>query len=194
MPLPNRFFAAAVAVTALLGTARPAHAGPPWISIELPANPLDPTTKGAYLLIHTFHHQIVLQRTLEGRAEGLVNGKRQTITLAFNGTSREFVQALRRNWPAEGAWVLVITAGGEEGGVTALVGVGTDGQVHSIEVPTEIRNGWTVPKKVTGGDVDAMLSRMAAADTPARPSRNLALALGGFLILPAGLMALHRRG
>jgi hypothetical protein len=193
MPIHNRIFAAAIAAAALVGIATPAHAGPPWISIELPANPLDPTTKGAYLLIHTFHHQIVLQQALEGRAEGLVNGKRQTVTLAFNGTSREFVQALRRNWPAEGAWVLVITAGGTEGGVTALVGVGSDGQVHSIDVPTEIRNGWTVPKKVTGADVDAMLSRMAAADAAAPVSHSLALALGGLLILPAGLLALSRR-
>ena len=31
--------------------------GPPWISIEYPANPLDPSTRGGYLLVHTFHHQ-----------------------------------------------------------------------------------------------------------------------------------------
>ena len=43
-------------------------------------------------------------------------------------------------------------------------------------------------------DVDALLSRMAAADGPARPARSLALALGGLLVLPAGLLALRRRG
>ena len=114
----------------------------------------------------------MLQQTLQGHAEGMVDGRRQSVPLSFNGTSREFVQALRRNWPTEGAWVLVITAGGDEGGVTALVGVGTDGQVHSIDVPTEIRNGWTVPRKVTASDVDAMLSRMAAAGHPRSGDRT----------------------
>jgi hypothetical protein len=33
-----------------------AHAGPPWISIELPANPYDRATKGAFLVVHAFHH------------------------------------------------------------------------------------------------------------------------------------------
>jgi hypothetical protein len=194
MPLHNRIFATALAAAALVGIATPAHAGPPWVSVELPANPMDPTTKGAYLLVHTFHHQIVLQQALEGRAEGLVNGKRQTVTLAFNSTSREFVQALRRNWPTEGAWVLVITAGGHDGsGVTALVGIGVDGQVRSVNVPTEVRNGYTVPRQVTDADVDALLSRMAAADSPSQPVRNLALALGGLLVLPAGLLAFRRR-
>jgi len=194
MPRPNRLFAATLAVAALVGAATPAHAGPPWVSIELPANPMDPTTKGAYLLVHTFHHQIALQQALEGRAEGIVNGKRQTVTLAFDGTSREFVRALRRNWPSDGAWVLVITAGGTAGGVTALVGIGSDGQVRSVSVPTEVRNGYTVPRKVTDADVEGLLSRIAAADGPARPTRSLALALGGLLVLPAGLLALRRRG
>jgi hypothetical protein len=62
-----------------------------------------------------------------------------------------------------------------------------------VNVPTEVRNGFTVPKQVSDADVDALLSRMAAADGPAQPSRNLALALGGLLILPAGLLALRRR-
>jgi len=194
MPLQHRIFAAALAAAALAGATSPAYAGPPWVSIELPANPMDPTTRGAYLLVHTFHHQIVLRQMLEGRAEGMVNGRRQTVALSFDDTSREFVRALRRNWPTEGSWVLVITAGGHDGGVTALVGIGTDGQVRSVSVPTEVRNGYTVPKQVTDADVDALLSRMAAADGPTRPSRALALALGGLLVLPAGLLALRRRG
>ena len=49
MPIPNRLFAAALAAAALVGTATPAHAGPPWISIELPANPLDPHHRRALI-------------------------------------------------------------------------------------------------------------------------------------------------
>ena len=29
---------------------------PPWISIETPPNPYDPASRGAFLVVHTFHH------------------------------------------------------------------------------------------------------------------------------------------
>lgn len=183
----------ALACIIALGAATPAHAGPPWISIELPANPLDPTTRGAYLLVHTFHHEAAIRQLIEGRAEGLVNGRRQTIPLSFTATSRDFVQALKKSWPDGGTWVLVISTGGH-GDATALVGIGADGQVHSIAVPSEVKNGWTVPKKVTGADVDAILTTLAAADLPAGGQPGLALALGGLLILPAGFAFFRRVG
>ena len=47
-----------LSLTALLVAGLPAAAvaGPPWVSIELPANPWDETTRGAFLLVHAFHH------------------------------------------------------------------------------------------------------------------------------------------
>ena len=62
--------------------------GPPWISIEYPANPLDGTTRGAYLLVHAFHHGTPVQSPVRGTAEGLVAGERKSITLRFDTTSR----------------------------------------------------------------------------------------------------------
>ena len=52
-------FAAPLVLAAL--TASPALAGPPWLSIELPANPLNSTTRGMYLLVRTYHHGTVTQ-------------------------------------------------------------------------------------------------------------------------------------
>ena len=194
MPTPRLLTALALTAGALVGTATPAHAGPPWISIELPANPLDATTRGAYLLVHTFHHQVSLEQQLEGRAEGLVNGKRQTVKLTFTDTSRDFVRALRRTWSTEGVWVLVLTTGGAEHGATALVGIGADGRVHSIEVPSKIQDNWTIPQPVTPAEVDALLTKLASADTSDQRPHGLALALGGLLILPAGLALFRRVG
>lgn len=191
MPAPRLLAVLALTAGALAGTATAAHAGPPWISIELPANPLDRTTRGAFLLVHTFHHETAVRDALEGRAEGLVNGKRQTITLTFESTSRDGVRALRKSWPDGGAWVLVLKTG-EHGDATALVGIGADGKVRSIDVPTSTRDGHIIPKAVTASDVDGLLARLAAADTPARPTRSLALALGGLLALPVGLLMLRR--
>lgn len=190
---PRHLFPALALVAAATAiAATPAHAGPPWISVELPANPLDRTTRGAFLLVHTFHHEMVMRNALTGRAEGLVNGKRQTITLTFDNTSRDGVRALRKSWPDGGVWVLVLSTG-EHGDATALVGIGGDGAVRSVSVPTVTREGHIIPAPVSAADIDAMLSRMAGTDAAQRPV-HLALALGGLLLLPAGVLAFRRRG
>ena len=44
----------AAALTLLATT--PAFAGPPWISIEIPANPYNSTTRGAFCLVRVYHH------------------------------------------------------------------------------------------------------------------------------------------
>lgn len=184
------FPASALIAVATALSPTPAHAGPPWISVELPANPLDRTTRGAFLLVHTFHHETQVRDALSGRAEGLVNGKRQTITLTFTDTSRDGVRALRKAWPDGGTWVLVLSTGGH-GDATVLVGIGADGKVRSIDVPTVTREGHTIPAPVSAADVDALLAKLAAADAPTGPTA-LHLALGSLLLLPIGLVAFRR--
>ncbi|MGH7462754.1 MAG: hypothetical protein ACREMA_17225, partial [Longimicrobiales bacterium] len=149
--------ALATAALLTLGFTVPALAGPPWISIELPANPLDRTTRGAFLLVHTFHHDRTITLSVQGRAEGMVNGQRKSFPLTFESTSRDGVLALRRTWPEGGSWVLVITAGPSDGGATALVSIAADGEVRGVKVPTVQREGFTVPKSVTPDDVNGAL-------------------------------------
>ena len=84
----------AAVVTLAAATASPAWAGPPWLSIEFPANPMNKSSQGAYLLVHTFHHEQVTSFTVEARAEGLVNGERKTLPLKLERTDREGVYAL----------------------------------------------------------------------------------------------------
>ena len=185
--MPNRLLlAGALTLAAALGAATPAHAGPPWISVELPANPLDPTTRGAFLLVHTFHHQSAVAEALSGRAEGIVDGRRQTITLSFETTSRAGVRALRKSWPAGGTWVLVLTTG-QHGDATALVGIGSDGTVRSIVVPSRTDGRHVIPTKVTQADVESMLTRLASGTSSPGQGPALALVLGGLLLLPMGL-------
>ena len=54
--------------------ASPALAGPPWISIELPANPLNATTRGMYLLVRSYHHADATAMPVTGTATGMVDG------------------------------------------------------------------------------------------------------------------------
>lgn len=184
--IPRPALAALGSLALLTATAGPALAGPPWISIELPANPLDPTTRDAFLVVHTYHHAQVMLAPITGRAIGLVDGQRRTIELTFTRTSIGGEYALRRTWPAKGTWVLAINTGGDVGGVTALVGIGADGEVRSVKVPR--RSGsepWGRP--VTDQDIDATLQAVAMGSgeshTPGAAGLLIALPLAAGLLV-----------
>ena len=143
--------------------------GPPWISIEYPPSPYDQTTRGAYLLVHAFHHGTPADYPVTGTAEGIVAGQRRSVTLDFARTSRAGTYALRKQWPSEGVWTLVISVTqGSDDKVTALVDVGPSGDVASVKVPTEPRGGWQIPKRVSMQDVEAALRARAAAGVAGR--------------------------
>src|SRR5207244_4046000 len=165
MHIRLRSLALAALACALVAAPAPAFGlkGPPWISIELPANPYDKSTRDAFLLVHAFHHGTAMGFIVTGTAEGMVNGERRSLKLEFAETSREGVHALKRTWPKEGTWTLVIKANqGPDDAATAVVDLGPDGEVATIRVPTMQRGGWTVPAPVSLGEVDAALRARAA--------------------------------
>ncbi|MGH7718776.1 MAG: hypothetical protein ACREON_08035 [Gemmatimonadaceae bacterium] len=151
---------AAAALSMLV--ALPALAGPPWISIEVPPNPYDRATRGAFLVVNAFHHGTPAGFPIAGTAEGLVNGKRQSVALSFERTSRQGSYALRKQWPTEGAWMLVISVRqGEKDRATALVELGAGGEVAGVRVPTVQREGYAIPREVTSREVDSALRERA---------------------------------
>jgi len=141
--------------------------GPPWISIETPPNPYDRLSRGAFLVVHTFHHADAVASGVTGTAEGIVGGARRSVRLTFDTTARRGSYALRKQWPAEGTWMLVINTGGHAEGVTALVEIGSRGEVAGVRVPTRREGEWEIPVQVTARDIDAALEartgRRAAA-------------------------------
>ncbi len=155
---------AVLALAAGLSAAAPAPAfakGPPWVSIELPANPWDASTRGAYLLVHVFHHGIPMQVEPTGTAEGMVGGQRRSVPLRFAKASRPGVYALSNQWGGAGRWVLVITvnqgAHEREDVAQAVVEVSEDGTVSAVRVPTREDRGQAFPRRVTQAEVDAAL-------------------------------------
>lgn len=161
--MSTRLKSLGLAVLATAVFAAPALAGPPWISIELPVNPYDQSMRGAFLLVHAFHHGKPMGFLVTGTAEGIVNGERRSEKLEFSETSRSGVFALKRMWPAEGMWTLVIKVNqGPNDAATAVVDLGPDGDVASIRVPTMRRGEWTVPAEVSLADIDAALRARAA--------------------------------
>ena len=152
--------AATLAVVAALSV------GPPWISIEYPANPHDRSNTGTMLYVHVFHHAQPIAYPIEGTAEGFVNGERRSIKLKFTETARPAVYGLSRQWPTEGVWTLVIKMSrGEnsEDGATAVVELGTDGEIASVRVPTRQHGQWTIPVDVSMTEIDRALRARASA-------------------------------
>lgn len=152
-------------LTALLGAAAPA--GPPWISIEYPVNPHDQTTRGAFLLVHVFHHGTPMGLPVAGTAEGLVRGERRTVKLSFATTSRTGVYSLKQMWPNEGTWTLVINLTQEQHGAatsaaSAVVDLSPDGQVASVRVPTRRQGTWTIPVAADMAEIETGLRARAA--------------------------------
>ena len=160
--------ASMIAASFALVAATPSF-GPPWISIETPPNPFDATSRGAFLVVHTYHHGDVVASGVTGSAEGIVSGARRSIPLAFDTTSRRGIYALRKQWPTEGTWMLVINTGGQAQGVTALVDIGSDGTAANVRVPTRRSGGWDLPQQVTGRDIDSALQSRASRALSARP-------------------------
>ena len=149
----------------------PAPVGPPWISIEYPPSPYDPTTRDAFLLVHAFHHGTPMNFPVAGKAEGIVAGKRQSVTLEFKRTSRDGVYALRRQWPTTGNWVLAIDVTQErDSKAGALVELTATGEVARVTVPTARQDGHMIPRAITSTEIEAALrTRVAVAERGAKP-------------------------
>ncbi len=156
---------------AVPGNLAPAVAlvGPPWISIEYPVNPYDAATRGAYLVVHAFHHGTPVGLPVSGTAEGIVNGARRSVPLTFAATSRAGVYTLTRQWPNEGTWTLLVAvAQGPEDKVTAVVDLTAAGEVGSVRVPTRKQDGYTLPAAVAMATIDASLRERAATQSAPR--------------------------
>src|SRR5205823_1754033 len=82
IPMKRPLLRSLALVTALTLTAfSTALAGPPWLAIEYPANPFDRASRDGFLTVRTYHHGEIVAKTVTGTAEGVVNGKRQSVRL-----------------------------------------------------------------------------------------------------------------
>lgn len=143
-------------IAATTAFARPAHLKwPPWISIESPVNPFDPTARGALMLVHVAFREGPSKITdLDGTAEGTVGGARRSIPLRFEETGRANTFALRRQWPTEGKWLLRLVVRQ----TTAIVSFDRAGNVAAVRVPMQQRGNDSLPRAVAPTEIDSMLA------------------------------------
>jgi hypothetical protein len=111
--------------------------GGPWISIEAPANPYDQATRGSLMLVHTFHHGAKVDMPLVGKAEGLVDGERKSVTLTLTKGSEMGTHGVRNEWGTKGTWMVLLTATQHEPNarIQAVVDITADGSVGKVTVP-----------------------------------------------------------
>jgi hypothetical protein len=135
------------------------QAKPPWLSIELPANPWDQATRGGFLVVHTYHYSRPATGTLSGTAIGVVNGERRSVPLTFEPTERPGDFVVRNQWGSSGRWVLVITVsqGSAENLAQAMVQISEGGAVTGVRVPTRQERDVAIPRPVTQAEIEAAL-------------------------------------
>ena len=210
MPITSRSLA--LALPLLLVVAAPAVAkGPPWITVEYPVNPNDPETRGALFVVHTYHHGTPVGSEVTARAVGTADGRKTTLALDVEPTSRPGVFAIRGTLPSTSDWVVAVTRQGAQNGerATALVAVSAAGTLLAIEVPhRSVENGrWAVPRDPTSAEIDALLrttsvmseaaarERVLGAAGPSAPS-GATLGIGAVMLLaivPSGAWLRRRR-
>jgi hypothetical protein len=177
--------------TGLLAAPLPAHAGPPWISVEYPTNPHHPSTRDAAFLVRLYHHSESIDVPVSGRAEGMIDGRHKVVDVKVAKTTLPGVFAVSGLPKVGGAWVVVITMNESGNPASAIVTVGADGAPLAVTVPsTRTHDGWTVPREATPKDVMAQLTQatalaqaMAQTAAPASKPSGAALPL---LLLPIG--------
>lgn len=152
------------------GVAAETTVGAPWISMEIPANPMDATTRGAVMLVHVYHHEHPAGYGVSGAAEGIVDGKRRSVDLVLEETSRPNVYALKQQWPDQGDWLLKI--GIEQRALaTLLVELGPDGGVvpgKFFEQPIDmlaLRSVSIVAGTVAQDQIEETLRRLSSRST-----------------------------
>lgn len=193
--------AATLALTLMAAAAVPrtAAAGPPWIAVELPANPHMEATRGALAVARLYHHGTATAWPLRAEAIGMVDGARRTVRLEARPVgSQQGVFAIHGALPRGDGWVLVITMQADGSSrASALVALDRRGDVAAVRVPHDLReNGrWAVPREATTAELDALLrvavGRSVASATPSRTA-GLALAGLGVLLLPVAVGRMGR--
>jgi len=116
-----------------------------------------------------------MAKTVTGTAEGVVNGKRESMKLDIRPGSRPGMYVVFWQRPAAGRWVLVINSGNQ--GVvdaTAVVEISPTGGVANVSVPTRsYGNGWIGPRPVAAAEIDGLLQGRALASAGTRLGANV---------------------
>ncbi len=151
----------------LLPSDRVAHpVGAPWLSVELPANPMDASTRDAVMVVRAYYHERPARFIPTGMAEGIVKGQRRSIPLEITEGAVAGTYAIHKNWPNEGHWLLNVGMQGQDG-PNLVIELGANGGVSNQKyydyAAKAIALGTVrvVGKKLEAAQLDAALRALA---------------------------------
>lgn len=96
--------------TAALLCALPLIAGALTVDVGNPAANPEALSKGAALVMRTMACRFPEKTTITATAEGIVDGKRQTVALKLIPLSNPGTFAITHEWPSSGTWAVKIVA------------------------------------------------------------------------------------
>jgi hypothetical protein len=142
------------------------------VSLELPTSQTDARLKDAVLIVRPGGCIDVSQAVVRVTAEGLVNGRRQSIPVKLTPAGPG-IYAVTRQWPSAGTWMLVIageaskTPEGPAMRCSRLVALGPEGQVQAERLPAERAMANDLPAQTayrafTAKEIETALQRLAS--------------------------------
>jgi hypothetical protein len=182
------------------GSASIVFAGGFQLAVEVPSAS-DAHSKDAALLVRTFGCYQPKDANVTATAEGLVNGRRQSVPVEMK-LDATGVYELRQQWPTEGTWMLSLTGSYNGMTCTVFVDLAANGKVHP---DTFIKPGQKTGtharaflRKPTSDDIDAALRALTGnvgeTNAPVGPRSGVLVASGaGAFLFLIGIGAVIRR-
>lgn len=195
---------AALAIALVIALPSPTFAGGFQLSVETPNKSSDPKLTDVVLVARTYGCHQPADAKLSATAEGLVGGKRQSLTIALSSIESG-VYGIKQQWPAEGSWVLSLT--GDYNGMTCsvMIELGPNGRVlpgtRLAEGNATGVHAKSARRKWLAADIDSALRTTSGftgqtTDEPESaqsPLKAISLLLGGLGAVVVGGVARARR-
>ncbi len=135
-------------------------AGGFWLEVGNPKAASDPKAREAVLVVRPIGCGEPTKARISGTAEGLVNGRRQSVPLRMVPLSQPALYAVHRTWPQEGVWMLALTGSYDGHFTSALAPMGPEGlDRKAVKL---------VGRKPTAAEIDDGLRALAAGSPPVR--------------------------
>jgi hypothetical protein len=134
--------------------------GPPRIAVQTTN-----LTGDTIAMVEAHFHTDEDEARVYGTAVTLVSGRRVDRTIPLDRIDASHYR-VRRTWTSTEPMVLVLGVeqgeGGKHGAAEALVRLARGGRVVGVDIPTERRDGHTLPRRITEREIDGALTQLGA--------------------------------
>ena len=149
-----------LALVLLYALAPTSQAGGFYLEIERPSS-ADPAMKDVVIVARPYGCHKPEDAQLTATAEGIVNGKRVSVPVHFTQSSKG-VFTLKKQWAADGVWVLAINAEYNKVIRGVVVELGAKGNLPNyFDAKGKGFNTHAVQRRVTADEIDAALQNVS---------------------------------